>query len=65
MTNIVFISALDILISMLFNLPLANTTIFINFSFLFCVVFNYFFVISVDIKNARLKLTLAILKGVQ
>ena len=65
MTNILFISALDILLSMLFNLPLGNTTIFINFSFLFCVVFNYFFVISVDIKNARLKFTLAILKGVQ
>ena len=39
---------------MLFNLLLANITIL-----LFCVVFNSFFVIPVDIGNARLKVALA------
>ena len=44
---------------MLFNLLLANIIIFLNFFFLFYVVFNNFFKIAVDIENARLKLALA------
>ena len=48
---------------MLFNLLLANITILLCFFFLFRVVFNNFFTMTVDIENARLKLTLAIAIG--
>ena len=52
-------NASDIL---LFNLLLASTTILLCF-FLFLVIFNSFFMIPVEIKNARLKLALAIPTG--
>ena len=45
---------------MLFNLLLASITVVLCFFFLFLVVFNSFFTIPVKIKNARLKLALAI-----
>ena len=44
---------------MLFNLLLASITILLCFFFLFLVVFNSFFTMPVEIKNARLKLALA------
>ena len=56
------INAAGVLLSMLFNLLLANITISLCF-FLILVVFNSFFVIPVQIENARLKLALAILTG--
>ena len=46
---------------MLFNLILANITIFLCFFFLFYVVFNSLFTIPVKIKNARLKLAFLVL----
>ena len=53
-----FIKASDILLSMLFSLLLGSITI------LLClVVFNSFFIIPVEIENARLKLTLTITTG--
>ena len=58
-----FINASDILISILFNLLLANITILLCFFFLFLVVFNSFFMIPVEIENTRLKLALAIPTG--
>ena len=59
-----FINASDILLSILFNLLLANITILLCFFFLFLVVFNgFFFTIPVEIENARLKLALAIPTG--
>ena len=48
---------------MLFNLPIANITILLCFFFLFCVVSNNFFIIPVEIENARLKLAIAIPTG--
>ena len=45
---------------MLFNLLLASITVVLCFFFLFLVAFNSFFTIPVKIKNARLKLALAI-----
>ena len=48
---------------MLLNLLLANITILLCFFFLFRVVFNNFFTMTVDIENVRLKLTLAIAIG--
>ena len=48
---------------MLFNLLLANITILLCFFFLFLVVFNSFFIIPLQIENARLKLALAIPTG--
>ena len=51
------------MLPMLFNLLLANITILLCFFFLFRVVFNNFFTMTVDIENARLKLTLAIAIG--
>ena len=48
------------LLSVLFNLLLANITMSLCFFFLFRVVFNNFFTIPVDIENARLKLALPI-----
>ena len=58
-----FINASDILVSILFNLLLANITILLCFFFLFLVVFNSFFMIPVEIENTRLKLALAIPTG--
>ena len=48
---------------MLFNLLLASITILLCFFFLFLVVFNSFFMIPVEIENARLKLALIIRTG--
>ena len=48
---------------MLFNLLLASITILLCFFFLFLVAFNSFFTMPVEIKNARLKLALAIPTG--
>ena len=48
---------------MLFNLLLASITILLCFFFLFLVVFNSFFMIPVEIENARLKLALTIPTG--
>ena len=42
----------------------ASITILLCFYFLFLVVFNSFFIMPVEIKNARLKLALAISTGV-
>ena len=58
-----FTNASHILLSMLFNLFLANITILLCFFFLFLVVFNSFFITPVEIENARLKLALAIPTG--
>ena len=58
-----FISASDILLSMLFDLLLANITMLMCFLLLFLVVFNSFFMIPVEIENARLKLALIIPTG--
>ena len=63
MTILLFINASNILLSMLFNLLLANITILLCFAFLFLVVFDNFFIIPVDIKNARLTLALIIPTG--
>ena len=51
------------MLSILFNLLLANVTILLCF-FLFLVVFNNFFTSPIDSENARLKLALAIPAGV-
>ena len=48
---------------MLFDLLLASITILLRFVFLFLVVFNSFFMIPVEIKNARQKLALIIVAG--
>ena len=48
---------------MLFTLLLASIAILLCFFFLFLVVFSNFFTIPVVIKNARLKLALAIPAG--
>ena len=53
-----FINASDILVSMLFNLLLANITILLCFFFLFIVVFKNVFKNPVVIEHARLQLTL-------
>ena len=58
-----FINASDILLSIIFNLLLANITILLCIFFLFLVVFNSFFTIPVKIENARLKHALAIPTG--
>ena len=47
-----FINASDILLSMLFNLVLANITILLCLFFLFLVVFNSFFTILTETVNA-------------
>ena len=54
----------DVLLFMLFNLPLANITILLFFVFLFIFVFNSFFTIPVKIENARLKFAFYIRFGV-
>ena len=48
---------------MLFNLLLANITVWLCFFFLFLVVFISFFTIPVVIENARLQLGLIIPTG--
>ena len=48
---------------MLFNLLLAGITVSLFFFFVFLVVFNSFFMIPVEIENARLKLALTIPTG--
>ena len=48
---------------MLFNLLLARITILLRLFFLFLVVFNSFFIIPIEIQNARLKLELTIPTG--
>ena len=48
---------------MLFDLLLANITMLLCFLLLFLVVFNSFFMIPVEIENARLKLALTIPTG--
>ena len=48
------------LLSVLFNLLVANIAILLCFFFLFLVVFNNFYTIPVDNDNVRLKLALAI-----
>ena len=58
-----FINASDILLSMLFNILLANITILQCFFFLFVVFNRVFFTIPVGIENARLKPALAIPAG--
>ena len=55
--------ALDILLSMLSNLLLVNITILLCIFFLLLVVFNSFFIISVQMENARLKLAIVIPTG--
>ena len=55
-----FIKALDILLSMRLSLLLGDIT---SFFFLFLLVFKSFFVIPVEIENARLKLALTIRTG--
>ena len=51
------------MVSMLFHLLLANTTVLLCFFFLFCVVFNNVFTIPVDSENAKLKFALSISIG--
>ena len=51
------------MLSILFNLLLANITILLCFFFLFHVVLNSFFTIPVKIGNERLKLALVIPTG--
>ena len=58
-----FLNALDILLSILFNVRLASITMLLCFFLLFPVVFNSFFTIPVVIENARLQLALIIPTG--
>ena len=60
-----FINAWDFLLSLLFDLLVANITILLCFFFLFHVVFNNFFKIPTEVENVRLKLALAIPTGAQ
>ena len=53
------------LLSMLFNLLLANITILLCFFFLFRIVFNNFFTIPVEMENASLKLALVIPNAIE
>ena len=48
---------------MLFHFFLASITVLLCFFFLLVVVFNQFFMIPVEIENARPKLTLTIATG--
>ena len=57
-------NASDILLSMLFDLLLANITILLSFFFLLLIVFNSFLTILVKIDIERLKLALTIPTGV-
>ena len=56
MINFIIINASDILLSILFNLLLANVTILLCFFFFISCCFFSFFIIPVEIKNVRLKL---------
>ena len=56
MINFIIINASDILLSILFNLLLANVTILLCFFFFISRCFFSFFIIPVEIKNVRLKL---------
>ena len=58
-----FINALVILLSILFNLLVANITILLYFSSYFLGFFNSFFTIPVETENARLYLALVIPTG--
>ena len=58
MTNL--INASDILLSILFDLLLANVIILSCSFFLFLLAFNNFFTSPVDNQNVRLRLALAI-----
>ena len=58
MTNLIIYQRLRTLLSMLFNLLLANITILLCFFFLFLVACNNFFTSSVHNENARLRLAL-------
>ena len=63
MTNFVIYNTSDILLSMLFNLLLANTTILLCFFYLFLVAFKNFFTNPAVIENARLQPALIIRAG--
>ena len=63
MTNFIIYQCSVFLLPALSNLLLANIIILLCFLFLFLVIFNNFVIISVDIKNARLNLALAISTG--
>ena len=63
MAYLTTLHASDILLSMLFNVLLANITILLCFFFLFLVVFNSFFTVPVKSENARLKLAFTIPTG--
>ena len=58
-----FISASDILLSMLLDLLLENMTTLLRSFFLLRVFFNSFFYRTADIENARVKFALAIRTG--
>ena len=60
MTNLININASDILLSIMFNLLLANIKILLCFFFLILVVFNNFCTNSVDNENVTLRIALAI-----
>ena len=57
-----FINVSDILFSILSNLVLANNN-FLGFFCIFRVIYNNFFTIPVEFKNARLTFTLGIPEG--
>ena len=57
------ISALDILLSMLFNLLLASITILLFFFFFFLIVFKIFFTNPDVIENVKLQLAPVIPAG--
>ena len=63
MTNFIVFNASDILLSILFNLLLADIKILLCFFLLFRVAFNNFFIIPVATKNERTKIALAIPTG--
>ena len=62
LTNL-FINASDILLSMLFNLLLANITTLLCFSFYFLLFLTVYFTIFVEVENAGQKPALAIPTG--
>ena len=65
MTNLItYYNVLDILLSILFNLLLANITNLLCFFFLFRVAFNNFFTSPVHNENARLRLALVVPIGI-
>ena len=60
MTSLIMFNVSDILLSILFNLLLANITIFLCFFFLFLVAFKNFFTCPAHNENARLRLAFVI-----